>query len=296
VINPRKAGCRLAAFLIACVPLALAQGTYTQIDYPGAVGTSVIGINTAGDIVGQYADSSQVYHGFLLSMGVYTTIDYPGVSYTILYGINDLGQIVGGGGPGYSANGFLYDVQAQTFTTLSCPVRNSVEMDPYAINNAGTITGFVVVQRQNSNFPIGFELSGSTCRKVLPQGFPYSGLGGINNLGIAVGFASNPSNQIINFMFSQGKFTALHVPGTDPTVFGVNDSKLIVGANFPFNCCVAEGFLGQNGTFQRLVFPGSKWTVPGGINNAGEVVGYFYDGSNNSHGFTWTPAADAAKK
>src|SRR5690242_17770895 len=63
--------------LIAIAPL-MAQGTYTQIDVPGAFTTFCYGINTAGDIVGTYVDSpGNFIHGFLLSNGTYTTIDYP---------------------------------------------------------------------------------------------------------------------------------------------------------------------------------------------------------------------------
>ena len=51
----RIALCSLLA-LIATVPL-MAQGTYTQIDYPGARETFIYGINNAGDIAGAYLES-----------------------------------------------------------------------------------------------------------------------------------------------------------------------------------------------------------------------------------------------
>jgi uncharacterized repeat protein (TIGR03803 family) len=41
-MNPRKAVCVLTVLLLASVPLALAQGTYTQIDYPGAAQEKVL--------------------------------------------------------------------------------------------------------------------------------------------------------------------------------------------------------------------------------------------------------------
>src|SRR5438105_2602115 len=122
VMNPRKADCFLVLVLMACAPLALAQGTYTQIDVPGSITTEAVGINTQGDIVGFYADSSNVFHAFLLSGGVYTTIDYPGAAGTDATAINDLGQIVGPYFPTIdSVSGYLYDVQTQTFTTVSFP-------------------------------------------------------------------------------------------------------------------------------------------------------------------------------
>jgi hypothetical protein len=74
VMRFSKAVLSLAALLFATAPLALAQGTYTQIDVPGSILTFVSGIDTAGDIVGSYADPTSRRHGFLLSGGVYTTI------------------------------------------------------------------------------------------------------------------------------------------------------------------------------------------------------------------------------
>ncbi|MGH9638404.1 MAG: hypothetical protein ACRD72_26510, partial [Candidatus Angelobacter sp.] len=119
-MNPRKVVCFLAVLLLASVPLALAQGTYTQIDYPGANLTYAFGINTAGDIAGVYVDTDGSFHGFLLSGGIYTTIDYPGARDTYVYGLNDLGQVVGQTNifPGV---GFVYDVSTQAFTQISYP-------------------------------------------------------------------------------------------------------------------------------------------------------------------------------
>ena len=79
-MNPRKEGRILAAFLIAFLPLALAQGTYTQFDVPGAIYTFVAGIDSAGDVVGQYEDASGNFHGFFFSGSTYATVDYPGVT------------------------------------------------------------------------------------------------------------------------------------------------------------------------------------------------------------------------
>lgn len=114
----RKAtGASVAILLLlaASVPLALAQGTYANIDVPGSAFTYAWGINTAGEIVGTYDDRSGALHGFLLSGGTYTTIDYPGASDTGLIDINDKGQIVGE----TDSVGFLYDRNTGTFTDIT---------------------------------------------------------------------------------------------------------------------------------------------------------------------------------
>ena len=139
MITIRKVVLLLAISLIVSGPLALAQGTYTQIDVPGSQGTFCFGIDTAGDVVGAYYDDAGQIHGVLLSGGTYTTIDYPGAPGTELTGINDMGQIVGL----TTSNppiGFLYDIVTQSFATISYP--RAIATYPYAINNVGTVAGY----------------------------------------------------------------------------------------------------------------------------------------------------------
>ena len=59
-----KTLCFLAVLLFGSLPFALAQGTYTQIDYPGSSQTQSFGINAAGDSTGFYFDGGHL-HGFL---------------------------------------------------------------------------------------------------------------------------------------------------------------------------------------------------------------------------------------
>jgi probable HAF family extracellular repeat protein len=74
----------------------LDDGEFTVIDAPDAIlGTGALGINTRGQIVGQYGAADGRIHGFLLDDGVFTTIDAPGAINTNASNINDRGQIVG---------------------------------------------------------------------------------------------------------------------------------------------------------------------------------------------------------
>jgi len=49
--------------------------TYTDINVPGSLQTSVAGINNSGEVSGTYFDSRN--HGFTELNGTYTTVDYP---------------------------------------------------------------------------------------------------------------------------------------------------------------------------------------------------------------------------
>jgi uncharacterized membrane protein len=77
----------------------LSGGTFTTIDFPGALGTVARGINSQGDIVGFHIDTAGLAgggdRGFLLQQGVFTDMNYPGHMNTMPARINDAGQIVG---------------------------------------------------------------------------------------------------------------------------------------------------------------------------------------------------------
>jgi uncharacterized membrane protein len=87
----------------------LSKGEFTTIDFPDAVETGVggtnAGLNSRGDIVGDYCEIDTppcrtyplngTVHGFLLRGGEFTTIDVPGAIATSALGINGRGDIVG---------------------------------------------------------------------------------------------------------------------------------------------------------------------------------------------------------
>jgi probable HAF family extracellular repeat protein len=280
----RKTILSLAVLLLATAPLALAQGTYTQIDVPGSIQTSCNGIDTSRDIVGWYEDSNRFYHGFLLSGGIYSTIDYPGAQLTSLYGINDSSQVVGN-----ASGGFVYNIQTQTFSVVNYP--GAAFTVATAINNAGTVAGYFAT----SNGPVqGFEFVGSTYKQI--QSGPLNiYVYGISALGEVLGDAD--ASRAVPFLFAHSKFRELQIPKAPACVaLGINRTgTALVGWYRPSSGTIA-GFSHQSGELQTLQFPGSNSTAATGVNDAGEVVGSFYDPSSNVHGFTWTPPADAAKK
>ena len=286
-----KAVLSVAVLLLASAPLALGQGTYTQIDVPGSTQTQAYGIDTAADVVGYYEDTSGAFHGFLLSGGAYTTIDYPGQSETFLSAINDRGQIVGEYFAGFNG-GFLYNIAQQHFTNLAFP--NSSGVAPYGINNAGTIVGNIYFNQSGKPPNVGFEFSNGSYQPVIKGGFTASYIRGINNSGEAVGGVFK-NGYLRLFLLEQGKLIPLEIHAPNPAPQAINNSGAIVGEYNPTET-TEEGFPYQNDVFQPLVFPGSIQTAATGINDLGEVVGQFTDSSSSIHGFTWTPPADAAKK
>jgi uncharacterized membrane protein len=128
------------------------KGNFADLDYPGALDTYPIGINSRGDIVGNWdTDQSTVGHGFWFSKGKMVSFDDPNAvpEGTAANGINDRGHIVGSYiGQDGNSHGFL--AEGITFTTLDCP--GAFRTTPWGINSAGQIAGICDIPGQRRGF------------------------------------------------------------------------------------------------------------------------------------------------
>jgi uncharacterized membrane protein len=117
------------------------KGNFARLDYPGALDTFPYGINSRGDIVGNWdSDQSTVGHGFVFSSGHFFSIDVPGAvpDGTAATGINNRGEIVGSFiGEDGNSHGFL--AEGSVFTTLDCA--EAANTSVWGINSAGQIAG-----------------------------------------------------------------------------------------------------------------------------------------------------------
>jgi probable HAF family extracellular repeat protein len=169
---------------------------YTTLNDPLAgsrpLGTAALGINDAGQIVGEYYTSlggNPLPNGFLYSGGVYTTINDPFDVYgTIPFGINNEGQIVGYYYDGKGVNhGFLYS--EGVYTTLN---------DPLSVGTTPGVSGTVAY--------------------------------GINDKGQVVGAYADASGSVHGFTYSAGVYITLNDPsGVTTQALGINNKGQIVG-------------------------------------------------------------------
>lgn len=75
-------------------------------------------------------------------------------------------------------------------------------------------------------------------------------------------------------------------PGaTFTSVFGINNRGWAVG--YYTSSGRRHGFVLRGSQYSTLDYPGAPRTFPQKINEAGAIVGYFYDGSGNPHGFLY---------
>jgi uncharacterized membrane protein len=295
----------IPVLLFLCAPVILAQSnstvtqaslTFTTIDVPGMAVTEVNGINTAGDVVGFYGQSTiGPLRGFVYSNGTFTYFGYPSQQVTVPGGINDSGLIVGyatqNANRRSSVVGFLYD--GTTFTMLK-DGQNQVT-DALGINNAGAVVGAAGTLGSTN----GFEFINGRYKVILFPGQHVSAFAnGINNLGEIVGFTIPAADQCpgiyeCGYAYKAGKFQNVDFPGAlETAALGVNDNGIIVGW-YGIAGPAYYGFAQKGGKYISFGYPGAMWTFALGINNSGQIVGtYSFDGIAY-HGFVTSPITAA---
>jgi hypothetical protein len=130
---------------------------YTTFDVPGALGTSLYGID-GNKYVGTYSDASKLLHGFLYDGTSYTTIDFPGAKVTRPFDISG-NTIVGSYEDAKNrTHGFIYD--GTTWTTLDDPLFFPATLRGTAAHgiDGNKVVGFTI----SSPFSAAFLYDGAT--------------------------------------------------------------------------------------------------------------------------------------
>ncbi len=211
-------------------------GTVQTLRYPGAVWTSLDGINAEGTIVGEYLTrpNTFVYKGLIYKDGKFSSVQVHNSVVTALSGINDSGEIVGDyGTPSYqTVVGFL--LANGVVTEIEFP--NSTYTDASGINNAGEVVGTYSTE---GLFPgaLGFTyLNGAYTSFQVPGALWTTGQA-ISNYGVVAGEYVDAAYNQHGFVLSNGQFTTIDYPGANGTyVLGIDDSVEIVGEYYGPSC------------------------------------------------------------
>jgi YVTN family beta-propeller protein len=264
---------------------------FITISPPGSTSTYPYQINNRGEIVGTYADSNGVNHGFTLLNGQFTAVNFPGAADTYVSGINDLGEIVGGyslSSGGINLHGFLFD--GSTYSTIDFP--GVFYTGPTGINNSGEIVGVY----ENTSGPLhGFSLKAGVFTTIdAPGASAATYLNQVNNFGAIAGAYIDANSVPHGFVYNAGIFTPIEFPGAANTgATGINDSGEVAGGYcVPVGCTFfVDGpqkyFIYKNGQYTTIDVP-----TPSDINNlnlelnnAGQLVAAYQDSvGGNSHG------------
>jgi hypothetical protein len=270
-----------------------------------AVGScSGSGCGPVGQVVGSFssAPTSLPDNGFFDDNGTSSIVGCG--SHPQATGINDLGHIVGYGGNTATTTGFIYP------SCASIQYPGAPFTKPTSINDADWITGSYSMGGTDSEHGfVAFINSDGTYRYASfddpvgtrPQTFPQAidGFGRIVGWGdsISAGFlddfggSANDPGSAANF--------SLITNGSGVQANGINDNGEVSGVlGSPSGS--SDGFLLYGGSFYPptpIITSGFQhYSAPYGlfgINDAGQVVGWSYDGSGNSRpykGFVAVPA------
>jgi len=202
----------------------------------------------------------------------FITISYPGATSTYPSGINNRGQIVGSytGTDGLSHGFTLLNGQ---FTAFNFP---GAAGGTFAsnINDLGEIVGAYALTQNGTVH--GFSFDGATYSTIDVPGSNYTVVYGLNNLGEIVGNYTNVGSIEHGFSLKAGVFTTIDFPGSNLQNYPsqVNDFGVIAGGYLDANS-ISHGFVYKAGTFTAINVPGALNTGVTGINDSGELSGYY---------------------
>jgi hypothetical protein len=230
-----------------------AQANYKNENFPGSAQTQVVGIDNKGNTAGFWVNAKGTNRGFVEWNGVFQSFTNPHTP-RMAGAVNQLLGINNNG----VAVGFYNDTAGHSHA--------------YQVNQAtGVFTGI--------------KIPGDVSTQAT----------GINNLGDIVGFGTDAAGATTSWLLHNGHLTAYQHPGgSDTQAFGINDHDEIVGTYLD-GAGVLHGF-----TLKSPLGPVSRWqtiddpngvgsTVVNGVNNTGDLAGFYTDAAGNTDGMLATP-------
>jgi probable HAF family extracellular repeat protein len=282
----------LGLAVLAAFPLpAKAQVTYTFTTLDDAADPTfnqLLGINDSQIIAGYFG--MNVNKGYVLSppfgQNSYRNENFPGSVQTQVTGINNSGTTVGFYIDAAGTNhGFVDHVG--TFFNVDFP--NTTFNQLLGLNDLGVVAGFFTDAEGNNHGYAGTAYNNMLREITIPHAVSNAATG-VNNSGEIVGFYVDAAGVNHGFFLSGHLFQTLDFPGSTFTqALGVNNRGQVVGAFNDANGLM-HGFVYTNGRFQQIDDPnGVGTTTINGINDLGDLVGFYLDAAGNTDGLLAVP-------
>lgn len=286
----------ICVFGAALAALPSSAQTYTQVDYPGALGTILNGgPNPQGTSVGSYTTDGVHFHGFTLNSGnAFTPFDPPDATSTTPNFIDPQGEIVGDYVDA-AGNTHGFTLVGTTYTTVDYPGALFTALT--GINPSGEMVGFYSTASAN---PLCNGGTSGACHSFLiskkavftsfdPPGATSSQASTVNPSGAIVGTFNDAAGVRHGYLLAKnGTYTTIDFPGSVSTFVGGNNAE---GDMVGFYAVPGAGhsFVLSNGTFTSFDPPGTVvFSDASGINPAGTIVGIFFDAAGLEHGYIRT--------
>jgi hypothetical protein len=270
----------------------------------------LLGINNEGAIAGYFGSGAQDHpnKGYLLlppySQGSYQNENFPGSVQTQVTGLNDLGVTVGfwssmNNASQVNDNFAFYRLRNGTFGNANFPTGDAASppVDQLlGVNDSDVAVGFWT-DGQGNNHGYTYNIRSHRFTVVSDPNAPSAGLtaAAINNFGQIAGFYANPATgNTDGFLQAGGRFIDLAVPGAASTMaLGVNDLDEVVGVytvGSGSNSAMHGFTWTPRGGFTSIDDPhGMGTTTINGVNDRGDLVGFYVDSVGNTDGFLVAP-------
>jgi hypothetical protein len=273
----------------------------------------LLGINNSGEISGYFGSGIKGHpnKGYTLEPP-YKQVDFrnqnfPGSKQTQVTGLNNTGIQVGFWSHNNMANvadndnfGY-YSINGTHFHKVNFPAKHpaSPPVDQLlGVNDSGLAVGFYVDSAGNSHaylydIPLNKYISYSSGI----SGVTSSTASGINAEDSICGFVTLKNGDVESFLVRKASphLFVIKYPGATATnAFGVNKFGEVVGTytTGPSSAPLTFGFTWSHGKgFQKINYPGSMngTTFVNGVNDAGDLVGFYNGMGGNTNGFIAKP-------
>lgn len=182
------------------------------------------------------------------------------------------------------------DVPASThhhYRFITIEIKGSPNAVADGINNDGLVTGYY--QDSKSHYH-GFVWRDGAFETMDYPGATYTLLYGVNNRDVAIGYYGDGTTQhTVTYSVRSRTWRVLpDIPGYSQNEgYGINDHGVAVGNAFTSSSSVAWIWDPEALSYSFFAVPkaANHTTSPSGLNDKGQVAGYFADASGVYHGF-----------
>jgi hypothetical protein len=255
---------------------------FRTVFFPGDTFTQLLGIDDSDVIVGYHG--ANVNKGFVFTFpNDFDSENFSNSAQTQVIGINNRGYTDGFyiDNPGTN-RGFL-DIKGN-FTTVDFPGTTLNQL--LGLNNLEQAAGYYA-DAAGIDHPCIFDNKGGVFFVItIPAATGGAQATGINDNGSISGFYIDSKGTNHGFLIAKGQFQTLDFPESTLTqAFGLNNHDEVVGA-YVDRSGLIHGFIFNDGRFTSVDDPESVGaTTLNGINDRGQIVGFFTAAGGNTDGF-----------
>jgi hypothetical protein len=262
----------------------------------------LLGINDRGQIAGYFGSGAAGHpnKGYLLVHhdSRFVNENVPTAVQTQVVGLNNTGVTVGFWSSQNTANemnnNFGFYTWHGRFSNVNFPTANNANPPVnqlLGVNDQDVAVGFYNDARGNSH-GYAYSIPGHRFARVRVHGATSVTASGINDRGDIVGFYTGPHGGVHGFVRERHhrNLVRLTVPGASSTMaFGINNRRQVVGTYTVGSGDAAKTFgfvwVPWRHGFATINAPhGSGTTTLNGINDAGDLVGFYTDAAGNTDG------------